>query len=255
MLRTGLSAVIGACGTKAIARPSSARRRAGGIVSRSSPSNSRAPAVTAKPAGSNCAMARPTMVLPAPDSPTKPRILPGASLKERSRIAGTVVPPMRALMVRLRASSANTVLMPGFSKPYIERPAQAIAEQIESGDGEEDGDDRQQQIPRRLIDVLPRVGDHLAPCRLIGPDAEPDERQDRLDHHRDRHLQAEQGNEQRQRCRQDFAHDGLPVGKAQKPRRRHVIVAPYDQYLAAQHAAEPRPIDQHDGENDTVEPD
>src|SRR5579871_6450644 len=196
MLRTGLSAVIGACGTKAIARPSSARRRAGGIVSRSSPSNSRAPAVTAKPAGSNCAMARPTMVLPAPDSPTKPRILPGASLKERSRIAGTVVPPMRALMVRLRASSANTVLMPGFSKPYIERPAQAIAEQIESGDGEEDGDDRQQQIPRRLIDVLPRVGDHRAQSGGMGPD----ERQDRLDHHRDRHLQAEQGNEQRQRC-------------------------------------------------------
>src|ERR1051326_6565951 len=200
MLTTGLSAVIGACGMKAMARPSSARRRAGGMVSKSSLSKMSEPELTANPRGSNCAMARPTMVLPAPDSPTRPRILPGASLNDRPRIAGTVAPPMRALMVRSRACSASTTLMSSLGKPHIERAAQAVAEQIERGNGKEDGEDRQQQIPRRLIAVLPRIGDHLAPCRLVGADAESDEREDRLDHHPDRHFQAEQRDQQRQ-CR------------------------------------------------------
>ena len=51
MVRTGLSAVIGACGMKAMARPSSARRAPGAMRARSSPSNSSDPDVMAKPAG------------------------------------------------------------------------------------------------------------------------------------------------------------------------------------------------------------
>ena len=52
------------------------------------------PTVTAKPAGKSCAMARPTMDLPAPDSPTRPRIFPGARSNDRSRITGTMAPSM-----------------------------------------------------------------------------------------------------------------------------------------------------------------
>jgi hypothetical protein len=74
---------------KAIARPSKARRRAGSICGRFSPSNNSDPAVISKPGGSNFAMARPTIDLPAPDSPTKPSTLPGARSKDSPRIAGT----------------------------------------------------------------------------------------------------------------------------------------------------------------------
>jgi hypothetical protein len=114
MVCTGLSAVMGACGMKAMARPSNARRRADAIRTRSSSSNSSDPPVTAKPGGSSCAMARPIMVFPAPDSPTRPRIFPGCSANDSERIAGMTAPSMRALTVRSRASSASIVSAPRF---------------------------------------------------------------------------------------------------------------------------------------------
>ena len=57
-------------------------------------------AVIEKPGGSSCAMARPIMVLPAPDSPTRPRIFPGARSNDSARMTGTTSPPRRALIVR-----------------------------------------------------------------------------------------------------------------------------------------------------------
>ena len=67
------------------------------------------PHVIAKPAGSSCAMARPTMDLPAPDSPTRPRIFPGGRSNDSARIAGTMSPSMRAPTTRSLACSASMV--------------------------------------------------------------------------------------------------------------------------------------------------
>ena len=91
MVSTGLSADSGSCGMNAISRPSSARRAPACIVTRSSPSNRRLPPVTAKPGGSSCAMARPTIDLPAPDSPTSRARFPASSANDRSRITGTLL--------------------------------------------------------------------------------------------------------------------------------------------------------------------
>ena len=67
MVSTGLSADSGSCGTKAMSRPSSARRRAGAACDEIlAVEHASAPPVTAKPGGSRCAIARPIIDLPAP---------------------------------------------------------------------------------------------------------------------------------------------------------------------------------------------
>ena len=78
MVITGFSADIGSCGMNAMSRPSRLRRFWAGMVTRSSPMNASFPLVTAKPGGSNWAIVRPSIDLPAPDSPPAPARGPAA---------------------------------------------------------------------------------------------------------------------------------------------------------------------------------
>ena len=75
MVSTGLSEVIGSWNTTASERPRNLRRRSGSSRTRSCPSNITRPLSFAF-FGSNCRMARDSMVLPQPDSPTTPRVRP-----------------------------------------------------------------------------------------------------------------------------------------------------------------------------------
>ena len=77
IVSTGLSEVIGSWNTTASDRPRSLRSFSGESCSRSCPSNITRPESFAF-FGSNCRIARDSMVLPQPDSPTTPSVLPGA---------------------------------------------------------------------------------------------------------------------------------------------------------------------------------
>ncbi len=90
---------------------------------------------------------------------------------------------------------------------------------------------------------------------MLAPTPRPMKGQDRLDHDRDRHFQADQRDQQRRRRRQHLADDGLPVGEAEQSRRGDIIVPGHDQHFAPQHAAKASPIDQHDGEDDFAQAD
>src|SRR6202008_2953795 len=111
------------------------------------------------------------------------------------------------------------------------------------------------EIPRRLIDVLTRVGDHLTPGWLISADTESDKGQDRFNDNSKRHFETDERNQKRRRSRKDFATDGRPVREAQKPSRRDIIVAPYHQHFAAQHATEAGPVNENNGEDDVAQAD
>jgi len=72
-------------------------------------------------------------------------------------------------------------------QPHVERAAAARREHVKpstvmkiSGSGT--------QVPRRVVRYLPAVRDHLAQAGVFGADAHADERQNRLDDHRDAHL-------------------------------------------------------------------
>ncbi len=84
-----------------------------------------------------------------------------------------------------------------FHQPHVERAAEAIAKQIERGYRQKYCDNRQQEIPRRLIDVLTRVRDHLTPGRLISADTESDKGQDRFDYNSNRHFETDQRDQKR----------------------------------------------------------
>ena len=51
--------------------------------------------------------------------------------------------------------------------------------------------------PPCLMDELPALGDHAAPCRRVGRHRQADEGQDRLDNDRNAHFETHQ----RQQCR------------------------------------------------------
>ena len=142
--------------------------------------------------------------------------------------------------------------LPAMVKPHVERASQSVAKQVESGHRQEDRRHRQKQRPWRLGKARAGISDHLSPCDLIGRDAETDERQHRLDDHRDAHLQAEQSDQQWQCGRQDFTCQRLQMCEPGQACRRDVVPLRGDQHLGAQHAAEARPIDQHDGEHHLV---
>ncbi len=137
---------------------------------------------------------------------------------------------------------------------HVERAPEAIAEQIEAGDGQEDRQDRQEQAARRVVDVLTGIGDHLAPGGLVGADAEADEGQDRLHHDGDAHFEAHQRDEEWQSRGKDLARDGAPMREADQSCGGDIVALLDHQHLAAQHAAEAGPIHQHDGEDHLVEP-
>ena len=80
MVSTGLSEVIGSWKTTASSGPRSLRSASGGRVARSRPPSITRPLSRAR-LGSNCRMVRDSMVLPQPDSPTTPRVRPGARLR------------------------------------------------------------------------------------------------------------------------------------------------------------------------------
>ena len=119
---------------------------------------------------------------------------------------------------------------------------------------DEDRQNGKDQIPRRLVNILPRVGDHLAPGWRIGAHAHADERQDGLDNYSDAHFEAHQRDQQRNGRRHDLARDGAPVAETDQARRGDVIAPAHHQHFAAQHAAEARPIDQDDGEDHVAQP-
>ena len=80
IVSTGLSEVIGSWNTTASERPRNLRSFSGESCSRSCPSNITRPESFAF-FGSNCRIARDSMVLPQPDSPTTPSVWPGATVR------------------------------------------------------------------------------------------------------------------------------------------------------------------------------
>ncbi len=253
---TGLSALRGSCGMKAISRPSRWRRVCVPMRTRSLPAKASEPFATEKPGGSNCATARPIIDLPAPDSPTRPSTFPASSAKEMSESTGRRRPSRsRDSTVRFSAErrahrhASRACARRGSSvrrRPSPRRLKPSTVMKIASIGKHE--------IPGGFVDRLACIGDHLAPGRLVRSDAHADEGEDRLDDHRDSHLDAQERDQERHGRREDFPRQRSPMGEADEPRRRHIVLTGRDQDLGAQHAAKARPVDEHDGENDADHP-
>src|SRR5262249_35943240 len=156
-----------------------------------SPSSTVPPAIR-RPRRAWPSMARPTVVLPDPDSPTTPKISPRAIPNDTSLMTGVPVdsiatcrswtaaadtagpaacPPRPALRARRRSCFARG--------PAEARrgPRDAVADQAGSQRQQRDDDDRRGRPPGldHQHDLV--LLDHGAPVRAVGIGGEPEERQ------------------------------------------------------------------------------
>ena len=96
IVNSGFSDAIGSCRIIAMRLPRTRRISASDFVSRSSPSKRIWPATILAAGGSRRRMVSASVLLPEPDSPTMPSVLPGARVSETSSTARTTRVP-RAL--------------------------------------------------------------------------------------------------------------------------------------------------------------
>src|SRR5262245_8999410 len=175
---TGLNEVDGSCGMKVIARPRTRSfTTAGSSRSRSAPlKRTSPPRMRAGPAGRIPRIARASVVLPQPLSPTSPTTSPGAmSRLMPSRTWAT--PPSVTKSTRRPRTESSSAIAGGAAatQPRVEDVAQAITQQVEAHHGEEDGQARRRRVPPRIRQKLARLGDGPAPLRRGRRRAEAEE--------------------------------------------------------------------------------
>ena len=162
-----------------MARPRTSRLTTAG----SSPRRSRPwkrispPPMRATPAGRMPRMARASVVLPQPLSPTSPttspaamsRLIPSSTRATPRSVANSHPQVPHAEQLSHRRSAWLRRM------PRIEHVAQAVAQQVEAHDGEEDGQARRRRVPPGVGQELARLGDRPAPLRRRRRRAEPEE--------------------------------------------------------------------------------
>src|SRR5581483_5335070 len=141
---------------------------AGGSASKSSPAKSILPPSIAAFGGSTPRMARASVVLPQPDSPTSPMISPRRS--DRLTVSSTRATPLSAwnetdkpAMSSNGCASGGTIDAP--PDPRVEHIAQPVAKQVEAHHDEQDRDPRRGRVPPGLRQEFAAFRDHAPPIR------------------------------------------------------------------------------------------
>src|SRR5262245_57681816 len=154
----------------------SSSMRLRGMASRSSPPKRIEPISWRAFAARMPRMALASVVLPQPDSPTRPRISPARIV--RLTPSSTLATPAPVMKETKRLSTSRR-LSPGVatSDPWVEDIAQAVAQKIEAHHDQENGKARRQRGPPGFGQELARFGDHATPLRLRRRGAEAEEPQ------------------------------------------------------------------------------
>ena len=213
MVWPGFSAVSGSCGIRAMSRPRvlATRRRTRG-ADPSMPWKRTLPASTCISGGVMPSTVRPTMLFARAGFADQrmhftgrdPQVDAAQDQHARARRA------CRAQGARCRCSICRTV-MAAWASSGSERLAQPVAQRVAGQHRDRDGGDRQAQQPGRLVHVQAALLHQPAPGRHVAGHRQADEGEDRLDHHRDAHLQREQREQQRHHVGQHLAPQGCAV--------------------------------------------
>src|SRR5215471_2968120 len=152
----------------------SSSMRLGGMASRFSPPKRMLPISWRAFPARMPRMVLASVVLPQPDSPTRPMISPVRIV--RLTPSSTLAAPASVTKETRRVSTSRR-LSPGVatSDPWIEDIAQAVAQKIEAHHDQENGKARRQRGPPGLGQELARFGDHAAPLRRRRRGAETEE--------------------------------------------------------------------------------
>src|SRR5215468_2526707 len=186
MENTGFRLLIGSCRIIATRLPRIRCISRSLLARRSSPSSRTwPPTVRAAGLGARRRIDRHVMLLPEPDSPTRPSVSPSPSAKETPSTARIVPQRVTRCVRRSRTSRTGVVIarlqMPlqspacaalsgvarcaasQLAKLGVEGVAEPVAQKIEGEDDEEDGEAGEERGPPGARDEVAGLGDHRAP--------------------------------------------------------------------------------------------
>src|SRR5215510_8625746 len=146
--------------TRSLTAAGSSRRRSAPLK-RTSP-----PRIRAGPLGRMPRIARASVVLPQPLSPTSPTTSPGPMSRLMPSSTWATPPSVTKSTRRPRTESSSAIARgTAAAQPRVQDVAQAVAQQIEAHDREEDGHARRRRVPPRVGQELTRLGDRPPPLR------------------------------------------------------------------------------------------
>src|SRR5215813_4335825 len=194
--------------TRSLTAAGSSRRRSR-LLKSTSP-----PRIRAEPAGRTPRIARASVVLPQPLSPTSPTTSPGATSRlMRSSTCATPWSVTKSTSSRRTESNSAIAGTLAPAEARVEHVAEAVAEQVEAHDGEEDGEPGRGGVPPCGREELARLRDRSAPLRRRWRRPESEKAQRGSREHREPHADRCAHDDRRRDVRQH-------VQCGQAPRRR-----------------------------------
>ena len=134
------------------------------------------------------------------------------------------------------------------------RSREPFPEQVEADHRDDQGQHRNAHAPPAHHEVAAPLGDHGAPRRRGRLDPEPHEREQRLDADGDGHLEGDQHDDQGHEVGQELLGHHAERPEPDGAGRLDELALAERQDLAADHAGEARPVDDHDGQDHLPEP-
>ena len=158
------------------------------------------------------------MVLPQPDSPTRPKASPVATLKQTPSTARTVVVTGRGKpFVWVKCFLRPSTFADHWRELRVGRVAQPVAEHVEAEHQHQDREAGKDRQPGRVENVLEALADHAAPGRRRRPYAQAEKAERGLGADRGRQPQASPSRARRRQC---WAGCGRNDARVEKPSAR-----------------------------------
>src|SRR5919108_3347099 len=128
----------------------------------------------------------------------------------------------------------------------VERVADAVSEEVEGEHGEDERRPREGEVPPGGVEDRGGLGDHLAPARLGRVDADAEVGEGRLQQDVLRDDERRVDDDRRDEVGEDLAEEDRPVAGAARARRLQELLLAQREHLAADDAADVRPVDDDD---------
>src|SRR5690606_906733 len=228
---TGFSVVNGSWKIMASWLPRRRRISRSDFRTRSSPMNRISPPTMRPGWLTSRMMDAAVMLLPQPDSPTTPTVSPGYSWKLTPSTALTTPRSVKKCVRRFRTSRIGSAFMvrsvsgsiSSLPQARVQRVPQPFAQQVDAQHRQQNRDAGKGGQPPRAENVLPALGNHGAPRGLGRLHAQAEKAERRLHQNDPRDAQRGHHDDRRERVGQNFSPHNVPVPRAHRPGRLHVL--------------------------------
>src|SRR5579872_658428 len=172
-------------------------------------------------------------------APCTPLVLPPPPQPAAAKARAPAARPATAEIGRL-------ICPPSCRCPWVECVADSVAEQVEREHREEQRAAREGEVPPRRAVDRSCVGQHLAPARTRRLNADAEERESRFEQDVLRDDQCRVDDDRCDKVRKKLAEDDRAAARAARAGRLDELLLAQRENLAANDAADVRPVDDDD---------